>query len=1468
MGAMACAMLACGCGPERSPDGAAAVASDVPGGAQAAPTATRMPFDLGAIVRQVHFAYRPDGNEWAAGHGSYSVRASARQLVVTPRHQLREADSVVTPTLLEGAPLAVELVSMRVGEQDLADGGAALEVLADGSLTISRGGVVERLQNSEAGVEQSWSFAERPGGAGDLRVRLRVRGSGYVGATSSGLHFREPSQGVGLRYGHATWRDARRLETPVPARFADGEILLTVGAEVLRTSAFPAVLDPIISAELGMDEPVSVPAASSQSEPAVTSNGTDSLVVWADLRNDSFEARDVYGARVDGDGNVLDPAGIHLGATRSYQPSPTVGSDGSGYLVVWEESRNETDYVIRGTRVDESGGVLDADGLAIGGAGHSQANPDIAFDGTNYLVVWQDARDGSTNDVYGTRVSPDGVVLDPLGIGIATGPGHQATPAVDYDGASYFVVWTDTVNYDILARQVDRSGELLGADPITICDATGTQRRPEVAFDGERHLVVWQDGRNGVDYDVYAARVTTAGTVLEPTGIPIQTAADDQTSPALAFDGSGYLITWTDAGSGLGDIYGARVNTSGAVLDISGIPICTDLRTQDSSAIAFDGVRFLVAWRDERTRLSGTVDDVYGTRVTTDGVVLDGSGLVLSTQSNQQRGPAVAHDGSGYLVVWADGRDTVSSRTDIYGVRISANGTVLDPSGLQISTASGAQYSPAVAFGGTDYLVAWTDERSAVDRDIYGARVTSQGAVLDPEGLAVSVEPGDQRDPAVASDTASYLVAWADERDPSTAPDVYAGRVSFAGDALDPSGIPLSTASGAQNRAQLAFGSDEYLAVWHDARSLTDYDVYAARVGNAGTTLDEDPLLVAGGPGMQSTPSVAHDGTSFMVAYCDDRGAETGIDVLAKRSAAGRLLDSTPIAISTAAGDQTRPTLAFDGAHFLALWVDTGENPELRATRIRPDGSVVEPEAIGIPAAGEPFGAALAAPTPAQALLVYYRRDEEPPYAQLRVRGRFIEFSELGQPCEGPGDCASGFCVDEVCCDTDWEDSDVGNPDSGPSANGGAGAADQGGPWHDGLSGDEEEEREGDGCGCRVAGAGNASSYAGLAGLLAMVSCLRRRARRRCAAPALASALCFASAGCGTDEPVTNSSTPSDPGALAPDAGSAEGAAGSGSVAGAGGAAGGVAPGADTDGDGLEDVLEARLGTDPLIADTDGDGIDDGAELGDTLPDNPDTDGDGLEDGEELALGSNPTSWDTDGDRLGDGEEAELGTSPTLADTDGDGIDDPVELAGVTDPRLADTDADGWSDSEELDLGTDPVDPLSWDFGGGRWPDFSAAAAAAGAAGGVYAMGEVLPDFNVFDQFGSPVHLYQFYGCVVLIAIADGACPFCQNETLRFEPLWEEHREQGFMVMQVLLNDYARSGSAGLAFRESWATRFGLEFPATGEGDTNRLRDNLLDGGIYTGYLPYFLLLDRELRVRWAHIGVSPDLEGQVAPLL
>ncbi len=64
----------------------------------------------------------------------------------------------------------------------------------------------------------------------------------------------------------------------------------------------------------------------------------------------------------------------------------------------------------------------------------------------------------------------------------------------------------------------------------------------------------------------------------------------------------------------------------------------------------------------------------------------------------------------------------------------------------------------------------------------------------------------------------------------------------------------------------------------------------------------------------------------------------------------------------------------------------------------------------------------------------------------------------------------------------------------------------------------------------------------------------------------------------------------------------------------------------DADGDGLEDVIELELGTDPADLDTDDDGATDGDEyyVHQTGTRNPDNDGDGVLDGDEVANGTDP----------------------------------------------------------------------------------------------------------------------------------------------------------------------------------------------------------------------------------------------------
>ncbi|WP_224241656.1 Ig-like domain-containing protein [Hyalangium gracile] len=893
--------------------------------------ATGAPFDLGSVLHRVHFAYRQEGDTWTAGHSTWSARVTEAGLTFTPRH--------APPTgLLTGAPVtfgAAVLSRGGVGLDSTAKGGS---VSREGALTLARGAVEEHLQNGEDGIEQRWRFTRQPQGQGDLLLRVPVRGLRLAGETVRGVHFADAS-GLGVRYSHATWTDASGQQREIRARAVAEGVEFQVPTEVLASASFPAMLAPTISPEFGLDTPVTAPGGGSQTAPAVASNGTDYLVVWTDDRGGDV---DIYGARVSQDGAVLDALGIAISTAINAQQAPAVAFDGTNYLVVWSDGRRGSGNDIYGARVSPAGSVLEPSGLPLATSTVftlQMRAPAVAFDGMNYLVVWEEKTgfNGLTN-LNGLRVSPAGTPLgSPLLVSSATG--NQLAPALAFDGTNFLAVWQDerAGQGDIYGARISSAGTLLDSTGIAISTTPQLQANPTVEFNGTSYLVVWEDYRNAsTGTDLFGARVALNGTVLDSAGLPLFALASNQTQPALTRQGTQYLLAWQDLRSGSNDVYAARLNSAGVVQDAAGLPLMVAPGEQSTVAVASNGTTPLVTWGDARTL------DIVGTRVSADGTVLDPSGVTISLATNSETSPAVAFDGTNYLVVWQDNR---GSGFDLYGVRVSASGTVLDATGLLISGSTGHQRNPAVAFDGNNYLVVWEDTRNGPSSDIFAARVSPSGTVLDANGLPLCQRFSPQEHPAVAFDGNNYLVVWADAGT-SAARDIYGTRVSRTGTVLDTAFVGISTDASDQATPALAFDGTNYLVVWNDWRNNSTADVYGARVTRAGAVLDATGVLLAGGTEAQADPAVAFDGTNYLLVWSDYQSFPSSNLYARRVRTAGTPLDSSPITVSSAPGHQQRPSVVYDGASFLVAWQDErgGAGVDLYAGRVSRTGAVLDGE--------------------------------------------------------------------------------------------------------------------------------------------------------------------------------------------------------------------------------------------------------------------------------------------------------------------------------------------------------------------------------------------------------------------------------------------------------------------------------------------------------------------------------------------
>jgi hypothetical protein len=189
--------------------------------------------------------------------------------------------------------------------------------------------------------------------------------------------------------------------------------------------------------------------------------------------------------------------------------------------------------------------------------------------------------------------------------------------------------------------------------------------------------------------------------------------------------------------------------------------------------------------------------------------------------------PAVARMKDGFLVVWRSGllapgdlREGFKYNADIVGCLVSAAGEVLSKEPFVICKAAGMQDMPRVASDGPSAgsgqgktaLVVWQDLRDPKAWQVYGARVTAEGKVLDPDGVLISGGALNRAKPKVAWDGKSFVVIWQDFRDGKKY-DIFCSRVTLDGKNLDPNGMALST-KGRYDAAISSLGDGRCYTFW------------------------------------------------------------------------------------------------------------------------------------------------------------------------------------------------------------------------------------------------------------------------------------------------------------------------------------------------------------------------------------------------------------------------------------------------------------------------------------------------------------------------------------------------------------------------------------------------------------------------------------------------------------------------------
>ena len=189
----------------------------------------------------------------------------------------------------------------------------------------------------------------------------------------------------------------------------------------------------------------------------------------------------------------------------------------------------------------------------------SDAGPgeqEITAQGNTFYAVWSATTSGPTRGVYFTSGSPNsyGGVDFTTPLLISSSAGNAAVPQVAVDGSDIYIVWQDTLSGAILLSTSTDGGRTWNGGqstqpgrPISVSNTPGPSQAPQLVAAGGNAYIVWADGTPGNQCIRLAGAAPTAnGPTIQTSLIMNPVTTFGSNSPRITESGGQIYVTWWD----------------------------------------------------------------------------------------------------------------------------------------------------------------------------------------------------------------------------------------------------------------------------------------------------------------------------------------------------------------------------------------------------------------------------------------------------------------------------------------------------------------------------------------------------------------------------------------------------------------------------------------------------------------------------------------------------------------------------------------------------------------------------------------------------------------------------------------------------------------------------------------------------------------------------------------------------------